>query len=398
MFSGFPEMALQELTEVNADNVRARTVRAIVRSPALACLGRTTEAVEAAKAGFADHTALGNELAIAHPGTHIVNQVFALTEAGQLADANTLGLLGAEVAATDQIPIAQIWFAMNLGRIALLQGKNATAHRFFAEGAGLATTYHFDGPLRMALAGVAASAALLGDVSGAQSALARRENLPPFGFVAPEHELGRGWMLAASGHRDRAAERFSRAAEHAALTGHRTSESWMLHDLLRVSGHNEAARLSELAAMTDSPLVQARARHAQARVGGDPYALVESAEGFLALGANLLAAEALSTAADSFRRAGDQRSGTAAVRRASMLAEDCEGTRTPDLMVTSSTVPLSQREREVAGLAAEGLPSKEIAARLFVSLRTVNNHLQRVYTKLGVSSRADLARALKGSA
>jgi DNA-binding CsgD family transcriptional regulator len=81
-----------------------------------------------------------------------------------------------------------------------------------------------------------------------------------------------------------------------------------------------------------------------------------------------------------------------------MLAEDCEGTRTPDLMVTSSTVPLSQREREVAGLAAEGLPSKEIAARLFVSLRTVNNHLQRVYTKLGVSSRADLARALKGSA
>jgi DNA-binding CsgD family transcriptional regulator len=172
----------------------------------------------------------------------------------------------------------------------------------------------------------------------------------------------------------------------------------MLHDLLRVSGRNESARLSGLAATTDSPLVWARARHAEARVGGDPRALLESAEGFLALGANLLAAEALSTAADRFRRAGDQRSGTAAARRASALAEECEETRTPDLLVTSSTVPLSHREREVASLAAEGLPSKEIAARLFVSLRTVNNHLQRVYTKLGVSSRADLARALKGSA
>jgi DNA-binding CsgD family transcriptional regulator len=49
----------------------------------------------------------------------------------------------------------------------------------------------------------------------------------------------------------------------------------------------------------------------------------------------------------------------------------------------------------VARLAANGLPSKEIAARLFLSLRTVNNHLQRAYTKLGVTSRADLARALE---
>jgi DNA-binding CsgD family transcriptional regulator len=65
--------------------------------------------------------------------------------------------------------------------------------------------------------------------------------------------------------------------------------------------------------------------------------------------------------------------------------------------VTTSTIPLSDREREVARLAAAGLPSKEIAARLFLSLRTVNNHLQRVYVKLGVSSRADLARALEGS-
>lgn len=44
------------------------------------------------------------------------------------------------------------------------------------------------------------------------------------------------------------------------------------------------------------------------------------------------------------------------------------------------------------------MPSKEIAERLFVSVRTVNNHLQNVYTKLGVSGRAELRAALEGEA
>jgi DNA-binding CsgD family transcriptional regulator len=125
--------------------------------------------------------------------------------------------------------------------------------------------------------------------------------------------------------------------------------------------------------------------------------LVAAADDFLALGAKLLAAETLSSAVDEHRRRGDQRSATAASRRSTALADECEGTRTPDLLVSGSASPLSEREREVARLAAAGLPSKEIAARLFLSLRTVNNHLQRVYTKLGVTSRADLDRALRGS-
>jgi DNA-binding CsgD family transcriptional regulator len=397
MFSGHPDLALNDLTEVKADDVRGRAVRAIVLSPALACAGRTTEAVEVAEAGFVDHTDLGDELAIAHPGTHVVNQVFALTEAGRLADAGSIARLGAEVATADHVPIAQIWFALNQGRIALLEGKSATARRFFSEGAGLATTYRFAGPLRMALAGLATSNALLGDVSGAQSAINRQAGLPPFGFVGPEQELGPAWTLAASGRPVQAAEHFLAAAVSAAATGHRTSEASLLHDLLRACGRNESSRLTELAAMTDSPLVRARARHADARRQGDAEQLVEAADDFVALGAKLLAAEALSSAVDGYRRRGDQRSATAASRRSSALASECEGTRTPDLIATSSTSPLSEREREVARLAAAGLPSKEIADRLFLSLRTVNNHLQRVYTKLGVGSRADLARALKGS-
>jgi DNA-binding NarL/FixJ family response regulator len=43
-------------------------------------------------------------------------------------------------------------------------------------------------------------------------------------------------------------------------------------------------------------------------------------------------------------------------------------------------------------LASEGLGNKEIAARLFVSPRTVQAHLSHVYSKLGVSSRVQLAQ------
>lgn len=52
---------------------------------------------------------------------------------------------------------------------------------------------------------------------------------------------------------------------------------------------------------------------------------------------------------------------------------------------------ISRREREVAALVAEGLTNKEIGARLFISERTVDGHLEHVREKLGVNSRAQIA-------
>ena len=55
---------------------------------------------------------------------------------------------------------------------------------------------------------------------------------------------------------------------------------------------------------------------------------------------------------------------------------------------------LTRREREVAELAASGVGSNDIADRLFLSVRTVENHLQHAYTKLGVTGREQLESAL----
>jgi DNA-binding CsgD family transcriptional regulator len=57
---------------------------------------------------------------------------------------------------------------------------------------------------------------------------------------------------------------------------------------------------------------------------------------------------------------------------------------------------LTPTERRVARLVAEGRPTKEVAASLFVSPKTVEGHLSRIYAKLGVHSRTALSRELSG--
>jgi DNA-binding NarL/FixJ family response regulator len=55
---------------------------------------------------------------------------------------------------------------------------------------------------------------------------------------------------------------------------------------------------------------------------------------------------------------------------------------------------LTPAERRVVELAAEGLANKEIARALYVTVNTVEVHLARAYAKLGVRSRAQLAKRL----
>lgn len=67
------------------------------------------------------------------------------------------------------------------------------------------------------------------------------------------------------------------------------------------------------------------------------------------------------------------------------------GRTTPS--VAQKLPELSTRELEVLGLVAAGLNNEEIAARLYLSVRTVERHLSNIYTKLGVSGKAARAAA-----
>jgi len=55
---------------------------------------------------------------------------------------------------------------------------------------------------------------------------------------------------------------------------------------------------------------------------------------------------------------------------------------------------LSGREREIADLVAEGRTNREIGGELFLSEKTVEGHLTRIFAKLGVTSRAEVAEVI----
>jgi DNA-binding NarL/FixJ family response regulator len=58
---------------------------------------------------------------------------------------------------------------------------------------------------------------------------------------------------------------------------------------------------------------------------------------------------------------------------------------------------LTEQELQVAWFARDGMSNSEIGARLFLSQHTVAYHLRKVFSKLGIDSRRELAAALPGS-
>nr|WP_309114387.1 AAA family ATPase [Saccharothrix sp.] len=85
--------------------------------------------------------------------------------------------------------------------------------------------------------------------------------------------------------------------------------------------------------------------------------------------------------------------GSTALRARAVAALEALGDR-PRKLMSVGVQALTASERRVADLAVTGRANREIAQELFVTPKTVENHLGRIYTKLGINGRRELARAL----
>jgi DNA-binding CsgD family transcriptional regulator len=212
----------------------------------------------------------------------------------------------------------------------------------------------------------------------------------------PWLEHARCWVLSSTGDTAGAAAASLELAARLrtdTLYGH---ELIALHDVVRLGRPEDVVdRLAALVGTVDGPLPAIMADHARMAIERDPIGLLIAAERFAGIGLCLHAAEA---AADAFNRLREVRSAKVldAARLFTALLDCCDGPRTPALVI--SRPQLSARERQIAGLAAAGVTSKGIAEELYLSARTIDNHLRRVYAKLGVSGRGELAAALRAMA
>ncbi len=239
--------------------------------------------------------------------------------------------------------------------------------------------------------------AVLGDVSAAEAAVAEADATRVSSFVIDYSfvELARAWTAHTRGEFSRARRIAGGCAERCGSYGQVAFEAFAWHDLARLGDPDAAVgRLQSLVDRVDGALVSAFAAHAVALAAGDPAGLDRVADAFERMGAELYAAEAAAAAALRYRREGRTGSALTAAVRARRLAERCEGARTPALETLDATLPLTAREHEIAGLAARGPSNREIADRLVISVRTVDNHLHNAFAKLGVTHRGDLTGLL----
>jgi DNA-binding NarL/FixJ family response regulator len=242
--------------------------------------------------------------------------------------------------------------------------------------------------------------AMAGAVADADEALARAAAATTAEKVGrslfgPATNKAAAWVAAARGETSLAIDLALRAADTHRARGAHQNEHMCLHDAARFGASRRVAeRMRELARMIDGDAAVVFAAHATALATNDADGLDQAASGFEANGYLLHAAEAAAAASAVHHRAGCLSRVHASASQMTRLLSLCEGSRCPTLPSVDSSDPLSAREREVARLAAGGLRNRDIAAKLYLSVRTVDANLRAAYTKLGVAGRHELEAAL----
>ncbi|UFS99610.1 helix-turn-helix transcriptional regulator [Nocardia huaxiensis] len=242
---------------------------------------------------------------------------------------------------------------------------------------------------------LATAAALAGEVETAEAALTQGAETALEVALGFGVDLARPWIAVARGEFARAGEIALDNVERMRHAGAITQAVVAGHDAVRLGcAAGVAEQLAELAMSCQGEFSRAAADHARAMVANDGSELTAVSQRFETLGYLLLAADAAAQAADVFDRAGRSASARSATARARLLADACEGVTTPALARLDAP-RLTPRELEIARLAADGLPNRDIAERLVLSVRTVENNLHIAYQKLGVANRSELSALLR---
>lgn len=206
--------------------------------------------------------------------------------------------------------------------------------------------------------------------------------------------IARAWQEACDGTVSAAVRTALAAAEQARDSGQFAVEAEALHTATRFGDEGTAARLHELAEEIDGPLVGLYARHASACADHDAVELDLCATAFEELGYTVSAADAAAQASVLHEAGGSRSATVASAAVANRLAAEGGGLRSPALQTAAQPLPLTSREREVANLVAAGLSNKEIAQRLYLSVRTIEGHIYRACIKLDVTDRSEIAEIL----
>ena len=366
-------------------------------SIAMSVCGRLGDAIAVGQQGYEARNRLGVTAGYLSEA-QFVGPVCALLAWGKPHEAADLAAKGYDAAVAARDGDLQAAFAMHAGRICVHQGRLATAGRHFREAAAVYREINDLAGLRWTLGGVALAAGMRSARSESAAAVAELAALAPSPRQRLELDLvqrGRAWAAATNGETSNAVVVLRAAAARAAETDQLVAEALLRHDVARLGGARaEQRRLAELAERVEGDLVPTLAEHARALASGAAAPLEAAARRLAELGAALVGHEAAIDAAAAWRAEGFRRRAASCDDLGRRLAAACEGARSPAARTETGYDALTVREHEVAVLAADGLSSREIADRLYLSHRTVENHLQRIYDKLGVSNRHQLAAVL----
>lgn len=197
------------------------------------------------------------------------------------------------------------------------------------------------------------------------------------------------WKALSRGDSNLARDHYDQSADSVEEGGYRM---WLLYALADAIRLGRAAlvmnHIDRLAEEMDGETVQLFSRHAHALDDRDGSALDVLSARYREQGWILRSAEAAADAARAHRETGHEAESRRSAVRATVLSEEFTALTPP---VRDIPDGLSDRELEVARLAASGLSNHEIADRLYLSVRTVENHLSRIYGKLEIPDRTGLA-------